>query len=91
MDAEQTLQAVVELIEREPHGAGGADPVCPGQHPRVSEVGLPYLFKLDKLRDLDVEQRQLAYALIELMVAGEVGSEAWTRAKAVMDERVRRG
>lgn len=89
MDAEQTLQAVVELIEREPHGAAALT-----LYALVSTLEYPksgYLFKLDKLRDLDVEQRQLAYALIELMVAGEVGSEAWTRAKAVMDERVRRG
>ena len=89
MDAEQTLQAVVELIEREPHGAAALT-----LYALVSTLEYPkagYLFKLDKLRDLNAEQRQLAYALIELMVAGEVGSEAWTRARAAMDERVRRG
>jgi len=89
MDAEQTLQAVVALIEREPHGAAALTLYALVNTLEYPKAG--YLFKLDKLRDLDAEQRQLAYALIELMVAGEVGSEAWERARATMDECVRRG
>ena len=88
MGAEQTLQAVVELIEREPHGVAGLTLyalVNTLEHPKAG-----YLFKLDKLRDLDAGQRQLADALIDLMVASEVCSDAWTRAKVSMDECVRR-
>lgn len=48
-----------------------------------------YLFKLVKLRDLSVEQRGLAYALMELMAEGANRGVDWQQAKATMDELVR--
>ncbi len=89
MDAEKTLQAVVTLVGEAPHGAPALTLYALVNTLEYPKAG--YLFKLDKLRDLDAAQRQLAYALIELMVAGEVGSDAWNRAKAAMDEAVRKG
>jgi len=47
------------------------------------------LFKLSKLRDLSVDQRQLAYRLIELMAQGGNRGEAWRHAKQQMDDLIR--
>jgi hypothetical protein len=49
------------------------------------------LFKLNKLRDLRPEERQLAYALMELMVEQGNSGPEWEQAKSRMDECVRAG
>lgn len=83
------LHQVVELIRRDPHSAPALT-----LYALVNTLEFPragYLFKLDKLKPLDDEQRQLAYAMIELMVTNQVGSAAWNEARAQMDELVRQG
>jgi hypothetical protein len=47
------------------------------------------LFKLVKLRDLSATQRELAYALIEMMAQGRNAGTDWRDAKRQMDELIR--
>jgi hypothetical protein len=47
------------------------------------------LFRLLKLRDLDADQRVIAYGLMECLARGEVGTPAWQAAKARMDGLIR--
>lgn len=86
---ESTLDAIVSLIEAEPHSAGALTLYALVSTLEFEKAG--YLFKLDKLKDIDADQRQLAYQLLEMMVAGQVGDQAWTTAKNRMDELVRGG
>ncbi len=89
MSGTEVLQQVTGLIESDPHSAPALT-----LYALVNTLEFPragYLFKLDKLKDLDTGQRRLAYELIELMIDGRVGSDEWTRAKTQMDELVRQG
>ncbi len=47
------------------------------------------LFKLNKLRDLSVDQRQLAYRLMELMALDGNQGETWRLAKREIDDLIR--
>lgn len=83
------LDAVLGVIEAAPHSAAALTLYALVSTLEYAKAG--YLFKLDKLKDLDSAQRRLAYEVIELMVAGRVGDAAWQRAKARMDELIRAG
>ncbi len=83
------LGQIVELIEENPHSAAALT-----LYALVSTMeydGAGCLFKLNKLSDLSPDQRQLAYQLMELMVAGAPESDEWKRAKVKMDTAVRQG
>ncbi len=83
------LEAVIELFQQAPHSAPALT-----LYALVSTLELPQsgcLFKLDKLQDLDPAQRQLAYQLMEMMVAGENQTEQWKTAKRRMDTLIRAG
>jgi len=89
MSGDKTLKQIIELIEADPHGAAALT-----LYALVNTLEFPragYLFKLDKLKDLAPQHRQLAYGLMEMMAEGQVGSAEWQQAKASMDDRVRRG
>ena len=85
--SQSTLEAIVDLVAADPHSAPALTLYALVSTLEFEKAG--YLFKLDKLKDLDERQRQLAYRLMELMVAGEVGNAAWAAAKARMDQLVR--
>ncbi len=89
MSGTEVLQQVTGLIESDPHSAPALTLYALANTLEFPRAG--YLFKLDKLKDLDTGQRRLAYELIELMIDGRVGSDEWTRAKTQMDELVRQG
>ena len=89
MTQQDTLDAVVRLLEAAPHSAAALTLYALVSTLEYGKAG--YLFKLDKLQDLDTEQRQLAYRLMETMVEGKVGDQAWVQAKARMDQLVRNG
>jgi hypothetical protein len=83
------LDRVIAEIAREPHSAAALT-----LYALVSTLGFERagcLFKLVKLRDLSAEQRQLAYELIELMVAGGISGPAWEGFKDSVDSLVRKG
>lgn len=48
-----------------------------------------HLYMLAKLKEFTPENRQLAYAVIELMANNEVGSEAWEQAYSKMEAAIR--
>lgn len=50
-----------------------------------------YLFLLNKLKDLDATQRQLAYRLMEAMVADNNTTPEWHARISQMEEAIRRG
>lgn len=86
---EQTLNQVLAIIEAAPHSAPALTLYALISTLEFEKAG--YLFKLDKFKDLDAEQRQLAYGLIEHMVDGQIGDSAWQAAKERMDALVRAG
>jgi hypothetical protein len=83
------LDDVVDEIAAAPHAAASLTLYALVSTLEFDHAG--YLFKLAKLRDLSVGQRRLAYGLIDMMAEGRNGGQAWTSAKARMDELVRAG
>jgi len=89
MSSEDTLQRISALVGRDPHGAAALT-----LYALINTLAFPKsgcLFKLDKLRDLSAEERQLAYGLMEMMAQDRVGDDGWQAAKQELDELVRRG
>lgn len=83
------LNEVLALIEAAPHSAPALTLYSLVSTLEFEKAGC--LFKLDKLKDLDAAQRQLAYRLMESMVAGQVGAANWQVAKSRMDALIRAG
>lgn len=48
-----------------------------------------HMYMLAKLKEFTPENRQLAYAVIELMAKNEIGNEAWHQAYAQMETAIR--
>ncbi len=48
-----------------------------------------HMYMLGKLKEFTPENRQLAYAVIELMANNEIGNEAWHQAYAQMEQAIR--
>ena len=48
-----------------------------------------HLYMLSKLKEFTPENRQLAYAVIELMANNEIGNEAWSQAYSEMESAIR--
>ena len=88
-DHQQLLDQIVGLIEASPHSAASLTLYAMVSTMDYEQAGC--LFKLNKLRDLEPPERQLAYGLMELMVDGGNSGEAWVMAKSRMDELVRAG
>ncbi len=89
MMSTETLEKVVAVIANEPHSAAALTLYALVSTLEFQQAG--YLFKLDKLCDLDDVQRSLAYELMEIMVRGESRNPHWQQAKARMDDLVRAG
>lgn len=87
MGGNSTLQQVMDLIARDPHSAPALTLYALVNTLEFPKAGC--LFRLDKLKALDAGQRQLAFQLIEIMLAGQAGSTEWQRAKGRMDELVK--
>lgn len=87
--SDNTLDNIISLIEANPHSAAALTLYALVSTLEFAKAG--YLFKLDKFKDLDADQRQLGYQLIEHMIDGRVGDPAWVAAKARMDALVRAG
>ena len=88
-DHQQTLQAIIESIRESPQSGGALILYALMNTINYEQAGC--LFKLNKLRDLSPQQRQLAYELIEVMVSGGNRGEEWQRAMLQVDELVRGG
>ncbi len=84
---DQILLSVSEVIERDPHSATSLILYALLTTLAIEKSGC--LFKLDKLRDLDREHRQLAYQLIEVMARYENRSAIFDTVRQRLDEVVR--
>jgi hypothetical protein len=87
--SDDVLADITAVIEAAPHSAAALTLYALVNTLEYEQAGC--LFKLDKLRDLGESERQLAYRLMELMVAGGNSGPVWQQAKARMDELVRAG
>ena len=87
--SDDVLADIIEVIAADAHSAAALTLYAMVNTFEYENAGC--LFKLNKLRDLDEANRQLAYRLMELMVARGNSGEAWDQAKAKMDELVRAG
>ena len=48
-----------------------------------------HMYMLGKLKEFTPENRQLAYAVIELMANNEIGNDAWHQAYSKMESAIR--
>lgn len=88
-DHQHTLQAIIECIQESPRSGGALILYALMNTINYEQAGC--LFKLNKLRDLSPQQRQLAYELIEVMASGGNQGEEWRQAMLKMDALVRVG
>jgi hypothetical protein len=86
MDA---LDELLDMIRNNTHAA--ASLVLFALVKTLSAQQGQYLFLLNKLKDLDASQRQLAYRLMEAMVAGDNTTPEWEAKISRMEEAIRRG
>ena len=82
-----TLERIVAEIAAAPQSAAALTLYALVSTLEFERAG--YLFKLAKLKDLSPAQRQLAYALIDLVLDDGSQGPEWTHAKARMDALVR--
>lgn len=87
--SQDPLQQTLALIAEAPHSAVALTLYALVNTLEYERAGC--LFKLTKLRDLDPAHRQIAYALMERMAAGDHLDADWAAAKARMDALVRGG
>ncbi len=85
--SDNTLEQITALVRDNTHS--GASLTLFALMKTLSSHNHQYLFLLNKLRDLNEEQRQLAYALMEMMVAGENETPAWNQAVETVEELIR--
>jgi len=86
-DPRDALQQTLAIIEAAPESAAALTLYALVNTLEYERAGR--LFKLNKLHDLDADQRALAYGLMELSVVGTIGDDAWNQAKIRMDHAVR--
>ena len=85
----EVLQKLVTLVSDAPHSGAALTLFALFSTLEYENAGA--LFKLVKLRDLDAGNRQLAYQLMELMVAGKNQGDAWQQTKLEIETLIRNG
>lgn len=85
----QALDELLQVVRANSHGA--ASLVLFALVKTMSTQSGQYLYLLNKLKDLDASQRQLAYRLMEAMVEGDNAKPAWQEKIAVIEDVIRRG
>lgn len=86
-DQSDILEKIVALIYEAPSSAAALTLYALAMTMNYEQAGC--LFKLNKLRDLDTQQRQLAYELMEFMAERGNEGEAWDAALAEMNALIR--
>jgi hypothetical protein len=89
MSIGQAIFQVRDRLRSEPHAAVSLTLYALATTMNYEQAGC--LFRLNKLRDLETAERQLAYALIEQMVAGDNQTPEWQAVVAEMDDIIRAG
>lgn len=86
-ETQSVLADVMDIIRQDPHSAAALILYAIVNTLAYEKSGC--LFKLNKLRDLDEKNRQLAYQLFEIMVRQENQSGVFDSARQQMDDIVR--
>jgi hypothetical protein len=86
---QDVLQKVVDIVRAQPHSGLSLSLYALVSTLKMEQSG--YMYMLRKLRDLNPEQRQLAYGLMELMAEHGNQGEVWEAAVRAMDQAVRGG
>ncbi len=84
---ENILEQVTDLIEVDPRSGQALSLYALCKTLDIEKSGHMYLLK--KLVDMTVENRQLAYGLMEIMSQGKCREEAWAKALVRMDTAIR--
>ena len=84
---QDVLQKVVDIVRAQPHSGLSLSLYALVSTLKMEQSG--YMYMLRKLRDLNSEQRQLAYGLMELMAEHGNQGDVWEAAVRAMDEAVR--
>ncbi|VAX09230.1 hypothetical protein MNBD_GAMMA25-2018 [hydrothermal vent metagenome] len=84
---ENVLEQVTALIESDPRSGQALSLYALCKTLDIEKSGHMYLLK--KLVDMTAENRQLAYALMELMSQGKCREDDWARALVRMDTAIR--
>lgn len=85
----QALDELLQVVRANSHGA--ASLVLFALVKTMSTQSGQYLYLLNKLKDLDASQRQLAYRLMEAMVAGDNAQPEWQEKITEIEDVIRRG
>ena len=83
------LDELLDIVRANSHG--GASLVLFALVKTMSTQSGQDLYLLNKLKDLDAVQRQLAYRLMEAMVAGDNAQPEWQEKIATIEDLIRRG
>jgi hypothetical protein len=84
---DDVLQQVVDMVCAQPHSGPSLTLYALVSTLKMEKTG--YMYLLRKLRDLNSEQRRLAYGLMELMAAHGNQGEVWEAAVRAMDRAMR--
>ena len=87
--SQETYDAIKAIVKANAHS--GPSLTLFALMKTLSSHNHQYLFLLNKLRDLDEGHRELAYALMEMMVAKENETETWNQAVMEIEELIRAG
>ena len=84
---DSVLDKVVEQIVNDPRSGQSLLLFALLATLNVEKTG--HLYMLAKLKEFTPENRQLAYAVMELMANNEIGNEVWHKAYAQMEQAIR--
>lgn len=84
-----TLKDVIQIIDADSHSAASLTLYALMCTLEIERSGC--MFKLNKLRDLNEEQRKIAFQLINLMLEKRCESAEWQHAKEYIDDKIRGG
>ena len=85
--SDSILEKITQVITNDPRSGQSLLLFALVETLNVEKTG--HIYMLVKLKEFTHENRQLAYAVIELMANNEIGNEAWHQAYAQMEQAIR--
>lgn len=85
--ADSVLNKITQQIVNDPHSGQSLLLFALLATLNIEKGG--HLYMLAKLKEFTPENRQLAYAVIELMANNEIGDDAWNQAYSKMETAIR--
>jgi len=85
--SDSTLEKITQEITNDPRSGQSLLLFALMATLNVEKTG--HLYMLAKLKEFTPENRQLVYAVIEMMANNEIGNEAWHKAYSQMEMAIR--